>query len=278
MEMNKLIEDMKAMAFEESGVQVLGVDSIETIARKWGLKLKDVEIAALEAGFMPRRYLRNLGTVGFEGQRKLLQSKVAVIGLGGLGGHVCVSLARMGVGTLVVADGDVFVDHNLNRQVLSDVSVLGEPKAEIARRVIARVNPAVEVIAWKEFIQAENLDRILEGCQVVVDGLDSLPARLKLEEAARKAGIPLVHGAIAGFLGQVITIFPEDPGLKALYGDRPPDKGIEVELGTPAATPMMVAAVQVQEVIKILLGKGRPLRRRLLLADAESWSIEIVEL
>ncbi|MCS7287017.1 MAG: HesA/MoeB/ThiF family protein [Anaerolineae bacterium] len=276
--MNKLIEDMKAMAFEESGVQVLGVDSIETIARKWGLKLKDVEIAALEAGFMPRRYLRNLGTVGFEGQRKLLQSKVAVIGLGGLGGHVCVSLARMGVGTLVVADGDVFVDHNLNRQVLSDVSVLGEPKAEIARRVIARVNPAVEVIAWKEFIQAENLDRILEGCQVVVDGLDSLPARLKLEEAARKAGIPLVHGAIAGFLGQVITIFPEDPGLKALYGDRPPDKGIEVELGTPAATPMMVAAVQVQEVIKILLGKGRPLRRRLLLADAESWSIEIVEL
>lgn len=278
MEMNKLVEDIRATAFEENGVQVLGVDSIESIAKKWGLKLKDVEIAALEAGFMPRRYLRNLGTVGLEGQRKLLQSKVAVIGLGGLGGYVSVALARMGVGTLVVADGDVFVDHNLNRQVLSDVSVLREPKAEIAKRVIARVNPAVEVIAWKEFIRADNLDKILEGCQVVVDGLDNLPARLELEEAARKAGIPLVHGAIAGFLGQVITIFPEDPGLKALYGDKPPEKGIEVELGTPAATPMMVAAVQVQEVIKILLGKGRPLRRRLLLADAESWSIEIVEL
>ncbi len=276
--MEKVVEDIKATAFQESGVQVLGVEAVESIARKWGLKLKEVELLALETGVMPRRYLRNLGTVGFEGQKKLLKSRVAVIGLGGLGGYVSLALARMGVGTLVLVDGDVFADHNLNRQVLSEVSVIGEPKAEVARKAVARINPAVEVIAWKEFVRAENLDKILGGCQVAVDGLDSLPVRLELEEAARKAGIPLVHGAIAGFMGQVLTIFPEDPGLRAIYGESPPEKGAEVELGTPAATPMMVAAVQVQEVIKILLGRGQLLRRKLLLIDTERWAIEIVEL
>jgi len=278
MEKGKLAEEFRALAFEEGGVNVLGVKEVESIAQKWGLKLREVELAALEEGFMPRRYLRNLGTVGFEGQKKLLRSKVAVIGLGGLGGYVCQALARMGVGTLVLADGDVFVDHNLNRQILSEVSALGEPKAEVAKKAISRINPAVEVIAWSEFIRADNLNKVLEGCQVVVDGLDSLPARLELEEAARKAGIPLVHGAIAGFLGQVMTIFPEDPGLKALYGEKLPEKGAEAMLGTPAATPMMVAAIQVQEVIKILLGKGQLLRKRMLVVDTESWAIEILEL
>lgn len=276
--MEKVVEEIKASAFRESGVQVLSVEAVESIAGKWGLKLKEVELLALEAGVMPRRYLRNLGTVGFEGQKKLLNSRVAVIGLGGLGGYISLALARMGVGTLVLVDGDVFADHNLNRQALSEVNTLGEPKAEVAKRAVARINPAVEAIAWKEFARADNLDRILEGCQVAVDGLDSLPSRLELEEAARRAGIPLVHGAIGGFVGQVLTIFPEDPGLKAIYGEKPPEKGAEVELGTPVATPMMVAAIQVQEVIKILLGKGQLLRRKLLLIDMERWAIEIVEL
>ncbi len=274
----ELLEEIKSRAFEESGVPVLGVEATRTIAEKWGMKLKDVEIAALEAGIMPRRYLRNLGTVGLDGQKKLLKSKVAVVGLGGLGGYVCLALARMGVGTLVLVDGDVFVDHNLNRQVLSEVSLLGKPKARAAGEAVARINPAVEVIVREEFARAENLDVILQGCEVVVDGLDNLPARFELEEAARRAGIPLVHGAIAGFLGQVTTIFPEDPGLKTLYGGASVEKGAEAELGTPAATPMMVAAFQVQEVIKILLGKGRLLRQRLLMVDAESWTVEIVEL
>ena len=274
----ELLEEIKSRAFEESGVPVLGVEATRTIAEKWGMKLKDVEIAALEAGIMPRRYLRNLGTVGLDGQKKLLKSKVAVVGLGGLGGYVCLALARMGVGTLVLVDGDVFVDHNLNRQVLSEVSLLGKSKARAAGEAVARINPAVEVIVREEFARAENLDVILQGCEVVVDGLDNLPARFELEEAARRAGIPLVHGAIAGFLGQVTTIFPEDPGLKTLYGGASVEKGAEAELGTPAATPMMVAAFQVQEVIKILLGKGRLLRQRLLMVDAESWTVEIVEL
>ncbi len=273
----KLVKDIKSMAFEEGGVWVLGVGAAQSLAEKWGVKLKDVEIAALEVGLVPRRYLRNLGTVGLEGQARLLRSKVAVIGLGGLGGHVSLALARMGVGTLVLADGDVFVDHNLNRQALSEVGLLGEPKAEVARKAVARINPAVEVIAWSEYVRADNLEKILEGCHVVVDALDSLPARLELEEAVQRAGIPMVHGAIAGFLGQVTTIFPGDPGLKVLYGDKPPESGVEAELGTPAATPMMVAAIQVQEVIKILLGKGRLLRRRMLMVDAESWAIEVIE-
>jgi len=274
----KLIRQIQELSFEEGGVSVLAVAEVHALAEEWGLSVKDVELAALEAGIMPRRYLRSLGTVGIEGQKKLLRSRVAVIGLGGLGGYIAEALARMGVGQLVLVDGDVFVDHNLNRQILSSNDVLGRPKPEVAKERIACINPAVEVFTYNVYATAENLPHILKGCQVVVDALDSLPARLTLQEAAQSLGIPMVHGAIAGFVGQVLTIFPGEPGLKGLYGEKPPEKGAEAEQGTPAATPMMVAAWQVQETLKILLHKGEPLRGRMLLMDAELGTAEFVEL
>ncbi len=275
---SELIERIRELAFEEAGALVLAVAEVHALADEWGIPIKEVELAALDAGIMPRRYLRSLGTVGLDGQKKLLRSRVAVIGLGGLGGYVTEALARMGVGELVLVDGDVFVDHNLNRQLLSSNAVLGKPKPQVAKERIAEVNPAVEVITYGEYATPDNLPTILEDCQVVVDALDNLPARLVLQEAAQSLGIPMVHGAIAGFVGQVLTIFPGDPGLKGLYGEHPPEKGAEVEQGTPAATPMMVAAWQVQETIKILLGKGEPLRNRMLVMDAELGTVEFLEL
>ena len=126
----------------------------------------------------------------------------------------------------------------------------------------------------------ENLPRLLQGADVVVDGLDRLPSRLILQEGARALGIPMVHGSIAGFLGQVMTIFPGDPGLDSLYGggNELPEQGLETQLGTPAATPMAVAAWEVQEVVKILLGREEPLRRRLLVMDMESGTIDVLQL
>jgi len=273
-----LFERIQGLSFEEAGVPVLAVADVHSLAEEWGLSVREVELAALEIKVMPRRYLRSLGTVGWEGQKRLLRSRVTVVGLGGLGGYVSEALARMGVGELVLVDGDVFVDHNLNRQILSSNDVLGRSKAEVAKERIAHINPAVNVIPRSVYASAENLPSILKGCQVVVDALDNLPARLALQDAAQSLGIPMVHGAIAGFVGQVLTIFPGEPGLRGIYGDKPPEKGVEVEQGTPAATPMMVAAWQVQETLKILLHKGEPLRGRMLLMDAELGTAEFIEL
>lgn len=270
---------IRESAEAEDGIEAIALDRVRALAREFDVSPREAELAALEARVLPRRYLRSFGTVGWEGQIKLLRSTVAVVGLGGLGGNVVEGLARMGVGQLIVVDGDVFLDHNLNRQVLSAEADLGLLKAEVARARIAQINAAVEVIAHPEEATGENLLRLLGEAEVVVDALDRLPSRLMLQEAARKMDIPMVHGAIAGYFGQVMTIFPEDEGLRALYGGGSvPQQGIEVQLGCPAATPMMVAAWQVQEVLKILLGRGQLLRHKMLFMDAEAGTVEFLEI
>jgi molybdopterin/thiamine biosynthesis adenylyltransferase len=273
-----LLTRIKEVAEIADGIETLSLDQVHVLAREFGVAAKEVELTALEARVLPRRYLRSFGTVGWEGQIKLLRSTVAVVGLGGLGGNVVEALARMGVGRLIVVDGDAFVDHNLNRQVLATEADLGVLKTEAARVRVAQINSAVEIIAHPEKASGESLPRLLDGAQVIVDALDRLPSRLMLQEAAQKMGIPMVHGAIAGYLGQVMTIFPGDGGLRALYGEGiVPQQGIETQLGCPAATPMMVAAWQVQEVIKILLGRGQLLRHKILFIDAEAGTAEVLE-
>ena len=268
-----------AIASIEGGVRIVRQRQVRGLAAENACSVRDVELAALQVGVAPWRYVRNLGTIGLEGQAKLLQSTVAVVGLGGLGGFVTEALARMGVGRLIIADGDVFLDHNLNRQVLSAEADLGLFKAKVAQARVARINAAVEVIAHPEKATRENLPRLLEGVEVVVDALDRLPSRLMLQEAAQEMGIPMVHGAIAGYVGQVMTILPGDEGLRALFGEGSvPQQGIEVQLGCPAATPMMVAAWQVQEVLKILLGRGQLLRHKMLFMDAEAGAVEFLEI
>jgi molybdopterin/thiamine biosynthesis adenylyltransferase len=270
---------IRESAETEDSIEAIALDRVRALASEFGVSLREVELTALEARVLPRRYLRSLGTVGWEGQIKLLRSTVAVVGLGGLGGNVVEGLARMGVGRLIIVDGDVFLDHNLNRQILCSEGDLGHLKAEVARAKVAQINAAVEVIAHPEEATRENLPQLLEGAEVVVDALDRLPSRLMLQEVAQKMDIPMVHGAIAGYVGQVMTIFPGDGGLRALYGGGSlPQQGIEVQLGCPAATPMMVAAWQVQEVLKILLGRGQPLRHKMLFMDAESGTIEVLEI
>jgi molybdopterin/thiamine biosynthesis adenylyltransferase len=253
---------------------------VHTLVAEFGYSVREVELAALEMEVVPERYWRNIGTIGLEGQSQLLRSTVAVVGLGGLGGFVTEALARMGVGRLVLIDGDVFEEHNLNRQLLSTEGDLGAHKAAIAEQRVAAVNGAVETESHAVDLTPENLPRLLKGADVVVDALDSLPTRLMLQDGAQDLGIPMVHGSIAGFLGQMMTIFPDDPGLHALYGvgDQLPEQGLEAQLGTPASTPMAVAAWEAQEVVKILVGCGVLLRDRLLVMDMESGSIELLQL
>ncbi len=256
------------------GLDTLSVDALNQIAAQYGLSRHQLEVVVLEQGILPLHYLRNYGTVGLEGQFRLARSCVAVIGLGGLGGYVVEGLARMGMGRLILVDGDVFCDHNLNRQLLSCEGNLGVSKAHEAAARVQSINAAVETVVHPCLATQENLAGLLEGADVVVDALDRLPIRLIVQQAAARTGIPMVHGAIAGWMGQVMTILPGDAGLRALYGDGPlPDQGAEAELGCPAASPMMVAAWQVHETVKILLGQGELLRGQLLFIDAAAGEV-----
>lgn len=275
----ELKHELERAAVLEGPFRVLPMAVARVIAGRRGLTAREVEIRALEAGLLPSRYARNRGTVGVEGQLRLLRSAVTVVGCGGLGGWVIEGLARMGVGRLVLVDCDSFNESNLNRQSLATEGSLGRAKTEVARERVAAVNAAVEVVARQMRAEAGNLAELLKGVDAVVDALDTIPLRLALQEAAAAAGIPLVHGAIAGFAGQVTTVFPGDAGLRRVYGgDDPPEHGIEWELGNPAATPMMVAAWQIHEVVKLLLGRGEPLRDRLLVLDAEYGSVQCLDL
>jgi molybdopterin/thiamine biosynthesis adenylyltransferase len=258
------------------GTDILTISPVglAEVAAAAGISLRRAELAALDAHILPEHYLRGLGTLGWEGQRRLLEACVAVVGCGGLGGAVIEGLARSGVGRLIVVDGDTFVPHNLNRQLLGTMAALGRPKVEVAVERVAAVNPAVEVTPHAVWATADNLPGILAPADVVVDALDTPRDRLVLQAAAKQRGIPLVHGAIAGFIGQVTTIFPGDDTLTMLYGDEPPEHGAESVLGTPTPTPMLVAAVEVGEVLKLLAGIGEVLRGVLLYLDLESGAVE----
>ena len=256
----------------------LPLSAVRQLAHEGGLSVREVEIQALKARILPTRYERNQGTVGWEGQVKLLESTVAIVGCGGLGGWIIEGLARMGVGHLIIIDGDAFEENNLNRQALCTETNLGQLKTEAARERVTRVNSATEVTAHPVIADEESMREMLASADVVVDALDTLPTRLVLQKVAQSLGIPIVHGAIGGYIGQVMTVFPGDEGLYAIYGRGDvPERGIEAQLGNPAATPMMVAAWQIQEVVKILLGAGELLRNRVLFLDAESGVAEILK-
>lgn len=272
-EMRRLAQAKRDANGQELALLSLG--ALRQVAQQHRLTLREAELLALDHHVLPMRYERSLGTVGWDGQSKLLRATVAVVGAGGLGGWIVEGLARMGMGRLIIIDSDAVEESNLNRQLLAVEESLGQPKAKMAAARVAAVNAATEVSAHQLWADAENLPRLLAGAQVAVDALDTLPARLQLQRAAAALGIPFVHGAIAGYSGQVMTILPGDPGLFALYGeDAVPQRGIETRLGNPAATPMMVAAWQIHEVVKLIIGKGELLRHRMLLLDAESGTVD----
>ena len=263
-----------------SSYPALSLGDTLAIASETGGTLGEVERAALAAGVVPERYSRNQTSLSTADQLRLLQGRVAIIGLGGLGGAVVEILARLGVGHLTLVDGDVFEESNLNRQLLSSPELLGTSKAEAARQRVAALNAAVTARVVAAFLTRENGREILNEVDLAIDCLDNIPSRLILENACNQAAIPLVSAAIAGWSGQATTIFPGDTGLKLLYGtaDQPPRKGIEATLGTLPFTAMHLATVQCAEVAAILLGQPAPLRHNLLLADLSDYGGEVVSL
>ena len=200
------------------------------------------------------RYEKSIGTIGAEGQAKLSGACAAVIGCGGLGGWIIELLARSGIGKLVVVDGDVFSESNLNRQNLCTEGNIGQNKSEAAVRRVALINSDVKVKSFPLFLNDDNANEILTGCDIVFDALDNIRSRITLCKAARALNISVVHGAIAGWYGQVSVIMPENKLLTDIWENQN-DKGIETEFGVPPFAPAIIASLQVSEGIKYLIGK-----------------------
>lgn len=226
-----------------------------------------IEELALENGILPARYQRNRNMISVAEQLLLFRSRIAVIGCGGLGGYIIEELARLGVGRLVAVDPDIFEEHNLNRQILSSPGTLGKAKVEAALARVNEINPAVTVTPVKDAFCTANGHELLKGVTVAVDALDSIAYRLELAEVCAQMQIPMVHGAIGGWYGHVVTQLPGDTTVQKIYRNWVEGKGIEKELGNPAFTPAVVASLQVAEVCKIVLGRGELLRRRKLSID-----------
>ena len=259
----------------------LAVKSIAFLADAFSISGRFVEITALENNIIPERYIRNMQTLSIGDQISLLNAKVCIAGLGGLGGAVTELLARIGIGTLILVDGDTFEDSNLNRQMLSTEHLLSTPKTDAAAARIKKINSSVEIFSCPEFMNHENAGQFVNGTDAVVDCLDNIKTRFILEDAARNTGIPMIFAAVAGHIGQISTIFPEDTGLELIYGN--PEKlttakGAETLLGTPPYTAAIMASLEVCEVTKVLLKRKEILRNRLLALDLDQNTLEILHL
>src|SRR5215213_6756035 len=220
-----------------------------------------------------QRYSRHLliPEVGTEGQARLLGSKALLIGAGGLGSPAALYLAAAGVGTLGIIDFDVVDLSNLQRQVLHTNDRIGEKKVESARKTLTALNPDVTVVGHEEMLVAENVDRIIAGYDVILDGTDTFETRYILNDAAVAAGIPVVHASVFRFEGQLTTFIPyEGPCYRCLYPTPPPPElapGCSVA-GVLGVVPGIMGLLQANEVLKLLLGIGESLAGRLVLFDA----------
>ncbi len=219
------------------------------------------------------RYHRHLllPEVGEEGQLKLLDAKVLMLGAGGLGSPAALYLAAAGVGTIGVVDMDVVDESNLQRQILHNVDRIGDRKVDSAKKTLTMLNPDVNVVTYDTRLGADNIIDIISGYDVIVDGADNFPSRYVLNDASVKLGIPVVHGSIFRFEGQITVFDPRrGPTYRDMIPEAPPAEFAPscAEAGVLGVLPGIVGSIQALETIKLILGLGEPLVGRLVAFDA----------
>lgn len=220
---------------------------------------RDIEETALQNGILPLRYKRNQKTFTTQDQFTLFRSKVFIAGCGGLGGFVAEILTRIGVGELILCDGDVFEEHNLNRQNFSSTKTLGRFKAEVLKEKLEEINPALRINVKTDFLRLPEDENLLQNVDIVVDALDDPNMKCRLSASAQKYVKPFVHAAIAGYYAQFAINTPLD-SLYLQQGD-----GAEKQSGNPAFTVCFAASIQSIEVVKLLL--KRPHLTHALMGD-----------
>jgi sulfur-carrier protein adenylyltransferase/sulfurtransferase len=274
-------------AFAAKSLQELGYDHVSSLAggfTDWKRNGFPIDLPRALDDNKRRRYSRHIliPEVGEAGQLKLLDSRVLLIGAGGLGSPASLYLAAAGVGKLGIVDDDRVDDSNLQRQIVHSTQELGELKAESAKRTIEALNPDVEVVPYIERLSSENIDRILaDGWDVIVDGTDNFPTRYLVNDAAVWHDIPLVYGSIYRFEGQVSVFKPHvGPCYRCLFPEPPPPELAPscAEGGVLGVLPGIVGSLQANEALKLLLGIGETLVGRLLLIDALTTEFDEVKI
>lgn len=251
----------------------LSVGDVRDLSARHGMPGRMVEIEALRQSIRPLRYLRNGQALTDEDQIRLLESHVAQVGLGGLGGSLLELFLRAGVGSIRGADGDVFEESNFNRQVLCTPATLGKAKSLAASERAAALNPSVEMETVNDFLSLETLPEFLSGCDAAVDALGGLEDRLHLQHAAAKAGIPLVTGALAGLSGYVGVVMPGESGPADIMGT---NNGAEETLGCPPQAVALIASLMAGETVRLLTTGTSPLAGKMLVVDMKTLAFETV--
>ena len=240
---------------------------------KWKDEGRDWSRPRVLDGPQRNRYARHIlvPEIGEEGQIKLLDAKVLLLGAGGLGSPAALYLAAAGVGTIGIIDMDVVDESNLQRQILHNLDRVGDRKVDSAKKTLTRLNPDVNVITFDTRLGADNIMDILDGFDVVVDGADNFPSRYLLNDASVKLGIPVVHGSIFRFEGQITVFDPRHgPTYRDMLPEAPPAEFAPscAEAGVLGVLPGIVGSIQALEAIKLILGIGDGLSGRLIAFDA----------
>ena len=200
---------------------------------------------------MEDRYLRNIPALSHDECNLLRHKRVLVVGCGGLGGHLIDQLTRIGIGCIRVVDGDIFDETNLNRQLLSEIPLLGTSKAKAAADRIRRINPDVSIETIPEFMTKENVYQFVSGCDAVLDGLDNIESRKILSAACADANIPYIYGASSGWVAQAGISMPGDKLIDTLY----PADTLLTDNSVLSFTPALCASVQTSLCVKLLTGR-----------------------
>ncbi|ABW68308.1 HesA/MoeB/ThiF family protein [Desulfosudis oleivorans] len=276
-----LIENKSFQKEDHRGCRVTCIresDLLE-ISISHGLSMREVTITCMVQGVTPLRYLRNAPSINPNEQITLARSCVSVAGAGGLGGHVITLLARLGIGEIRVFDPDDFDETNMNRQTFCTTETLGKNKALAAAAACRAINPAVDVNPHPTAVKSPDHISQMTGSQVIIDALDNARDRHALADIARSLDIPMIHGAVAGFEGRVMTVLPENTSFAHLF---PPEQNAspqpvfaEQVLGTPALSPAFIAPLQVMAALHILLKRDTTLTDQLIHADLQTPSLNI---
>jgi molybdopterin/thiamine biosynthesis adenylyltransferase/rhodanese-related sulfurtransferase len=273
-------------AFAAKTLQELGYQTVESMAGGFG-RWKDEgrpwkQPVSLNPDQM-NRYKRHLllPEVGVEGQVKLLESKVLLLGAGGLGSPAALYLAAAGVGTLGIVDMDEVDASNLQRQILHNIDRIGDRKVDSAKKTLTALNPDIDVVTYDTRLSADNILEIISGYDVIVDGADNFPSRYLLNDASVKLGIPVVHGSIFRFEGMVSVFHPkEGPTYRDMVPEPPPAELAPscAEAGVLGMLPGLVGTIQAIETVKLLLGLGEPLIGRILSVDTTEMEFRVFNL
>jgi molybdopterin/thiamine biosynthesis adenylyltransferase/rhodanese-related sulfurtransferase len=263
-------------AFAAESLQQLGYGDVVSVAggfNKWKDEGRDWAVPETLSPEQRNRYQRHLllPEVGEEGQQELLGAKVLLLGAGGLGSPAALYLAAAGVGTLGIVDMDVVDESNLQRQILHNLDRIGDRKVDSAKKTLTGLNPDIDVVTYDVRLGADNILDIIDGYDVVIDGADNFPSRYMLNDASVKLGIPVVHGSIFRFEGQITVFDPrEGPTYRDMLPEPPPAELAPscAEAGVLGVLPGIVGSIQALEAIKLILGLGDSLRGRLLAFDA----------